>query len=145
MLFICKGSCKYYYEGNNGKHIITFVTEGSFTAPAGNFYNQTPCENGAICLEETIGVVISHQNFMKLLKERPNYERAVIEHNHVIMMELQRRISTFQSLDALGRYNLLLQKKPEFFHRFSLQDISNYLGIKPETLSRLRSDKSKRN
>ncbi|HPA35233.1 MAG TPA: hypothetical protein PLA16_02635 [Chitinophagales bacterium] len=61
------------------------------------------------------------------------------------MAGLERRISTFQSLDALGRYELLMKKKPSLFHRFSLQDISNYLGIKPETLSRLRSDKSKRN
>lgn len=145
MLFICKGAAKYYNENRNGKHIISFITEANFTAPANSFYHQTPCKNGAVCLEDTIGLSISHIKFKQLLEERPNFERAVLVHNQEIMAGLERRISTFQSLDALGRYELLMKKKPSLFHRFSLQDISNYLGIKPETLSRLPSDKSKRN
>ena len=43
-----------------------------------------------------------------------------------------------QSLDANERFNLLMQQNSEVLNRFSMLDIANFLGIKPETLSRLR-------
>lgn len=44
----------------------------------------------------------------------------------------------FLKLDALQRYEYMEQKHPEVLKRFQLKDIATFLGVTPETLSRLR-------
>jgi hypothetical protein len=43
-------------------------------------------------------------------------------------------------MDAKGRYELMLSQHPDVFEKFTMQDVSNYLGIKAETLSRLKKE-----
>ena len=43
-------------------------------------------------------------------------------------------------MDAKGRYELMLSQYPDVFEKFTMQDISNYMGIKAETLSRLKKE-----
>ena len=50
------------------------------------------------------------------------------------------RLTSFQSMDAKGRYELMLSQYPDVFEKFTMQDISNYMGIKAETLSRLKKE-----
>ncbi|MCI5058486.1 cyclic nucleotide-binding domain-containing protein [Phaeodactylibacter sp.] len=44
----------------------------------------------------------------------------------------------FLKLDALQRYEYMEQKHPEVLMRFQLKDVATFLGVTPETLSRLR-------
>jgi CRP-like cAMP-binding protein len=44
----------------------------------------------------------------------------------------------FLKLDALQRYEYLENKHPEILQRFQLKDVATFLGVTPETLSRLR-------
>lgn len=44
----------------------------------------------------------------------------------------------FLKLDALQRYEFMEQKHPEILQRFQLKDVATFLGVTPETLSRLR-------
>ena len=51
----------------------------------------------------------------------------------------KKRIIEFQSLTSTERYLQLLEKSPYIIHQISLTQIASYLGIKLETLSRIRS------
>jgi CRP-like cAMP-binding protein len=44
----------------------------------------------------------------------------------------------FLKLDALQRYEFMEKEHPEILKRFQLKDIATFLGVTPETLSRLR-------
>lgn len=44
----------------------------------------------------------------------------------------------FLKLDALQRYEFIEKKHPEILRRFQLKDVATFLGVTPETLSRLR-------
>ncbi|MCL1688357.1 DUF1016 N-terminal domain-containing protein [Elizabethkingia anophelis] len=48
------------------------------------------------------------------------------------------RLEDFLYLDAKGRYDKLLKKSPEIFQRIPQKYIASYLGIKPQSLSRLK-------
>jgi CRP-like cAMP-binding protein len=138
MKFICRGAAKYYMEDENGKYIISFLTEANHCAPIKSFYYHTKSDVGSVCTEDVYGIQISYEKFQQLIKERPAFDtlfNLLLQEN---MMFLKSRLKAFQSLDANERFNLLMKQSSEVLNRFSMLDIANYLGIKPETLSRLR-------
>ena len=79
-----------------------------------------------------------HQNYQRLIEERPAYEKILKILNKEANKCLKKRLISFQSLDAKGRYELMLKEHPNVFKQFSMGDISNYLGINAATLSRLK-------
>lgn len=142
MTFIVKGAIEYYTEDKNGKHIIGFLTECNFCSPMKTFFEKLPSEEGVICTEETYGLQISLSDFIYLM-QRQDFSNFFQLLNREVLHYFEKRLKSFQSLDAKERYDTMLKENPELFHRFPLQDISNFLGIKPETLSRIRKGKLK--
>ncbi len=140
--FICLGAVKYYTEDQNGQHIIGFLTECNFCSPMKNFFERLPSDEGVSCIEDTYGLKISLNNFLKLLEHKA-FADFFQKLNNDLLYFFEQRLLSFQSLDAKERYERTLQQDPYIFHRFSLQDIANYLGITPETLSRIRNEKGK--
>ncbi|MDB5226528.1 MAG: putative transcriptional regulator, Crp/Fnr family [Bacteroidota bacterium] len=139
--FICKGAVKYYIEDEDGKYITAFLTEANFCAPVADFYSQFVSPNGAQCVEDVYGVKLSYKHYRQLIKKRIGFERffeILIQQN---AKHLKNRLKSFQSQGAQQRYDQLMQDNSEVFNRFMMQDISNYLGVKPETLSRMRGDR----
>jgi CRP/FNR family transcriptional regulator, anaerobic regulatory protein len=57
-------------------------------------------------------------------------------------LELENRIKFFQTLNGKERYEYILDQKPELVQRVPLHIISSYLGMTPESLSRIRSLRS---
>ena len=64
------------------------------------------------------------------------FVRKLIE-EHALFLE--ERIYHLQFMTAMDRYVMLLDNEPELFQRVSLTYIASYLGIRRETLSRLRA------
>ena len=58
---------------------------------------------------------------------------------------LQKRVIMLMSATAKERYNSFLETYPELPNRVSQRMIASYLGIAPETLSKIRGEISKRN
>ena len=141
IVFICRGAVKHYTENISGKYIITFATEGYFCTAIPSFLNQAKAKDGLICVKSTFGLKISLPNYKKLSAEHPAFEQLFQKISEEELLRLVNRLTSFQSTDAKGRYDLLMQQNSSVFNHFTMLDISNYLGIKPETLSRLRSEK----
>ena len=140
--FICLGAVKYYTEDENGQHIIGFLTECNFCSPMKNFLVRQPSDEGVTCIEDSYGLKIPLNDFIRILEQKP-FAEFFQKLNSDLLYFFEQRLISFQSLDAKGRYELTLKEEPHIFHRYSLQDISNYLGVTPETLSRIRNDKVK--
>ncbi|HUM50382.1 MAG TPA: Crp/Fnr family transcriptional regulator [Chitinophagales bacterium] len=138
IIFTCKGAVKQVAKNENGLHIIELLPAGNFCTAINSFKTKRNTVVGFVCAQQTYGIKLSLENYEKLIKQRPNFEKllnSTYEHgiNHLIY-----RLTTFQSLDANGRYSNLLREQPDVFEKFTMNDIASYLGIKPETLSRLR-------
>jgi CRP-like cAMP-binding protein len=56
-------------------------------------------------------------------------------------IQLENHMISLQSHSATERYEQLLSHQPEIFQHVQLQFIASYLGISPETLSRIRKSK----
>lgn len=140
IVFVNKGYVKHFTDDHSGRHVINFYTQGDFCAAIPSFLNEAPAVDGFTCTELTFGLKINLQKFKILLKERPVFKQLFNELYSHITSNILQRLNSFQKMDAKGRYNQLLISHPQIFNHFAAQDIANYLGIKPETLSRLKKE-----
>lgn len=143
IVFNCKNAVKHVIENNNQQNVIELLTESNFCTSIKSFVLKIPSESSFICTQNTYGLKLSLENFNKLMKQHPVFEQIMNQAHVKITDHLFTRLTLFQSLDSTGRYDALMKEHPEVFSKFTMNDISNYLGIKPETLSRLRKKKEK--
>ena len=61
--------------------------------------------------------------------------RRMVEEEFILEFSMRRM---FLKLDALRRYEYMENNHPEMLRRFQLKDVATFLGVTPETLSRLR-------
>lgn len=87
---------------------------------------------------------MSREVMDELIDEVPSIQRYFLSlmQNHIIA--LQRRINVVQSMSSEEAYVKLMEVNPDLINRASQQHIASYLGITPETLSRVRRQVSGR-
>lgn len=141
LYFIVKGSLIKYFEDNLGKNIILFITETNFCASLKSLHFQVPSKYIIAASENVYGLRLSVPDYYRLISEKPVFENLFTLLIDDTVDLLINRIRELLALDARQRYEVFLNQYPDVYQRFNLQDISNFLGITPETLSRLRNTK----
>ncbi len=143
--FVVKG-CIRSYELCDGEEItLDFYTENQSAANFNSLTNSTPSTLHLVCSEETT-VAICNDEKEKLLYEKfPRFETFCREGMEQMMGKQQEEISKFRNLTPKERYQNLLQERPDLIHRVPQYQLASYLGIKPETLSRIRKRITQKN
>src|SRR5690606_33420659 len=95
-------------------------------------------------LEASELLMMSKPVMDELMESVPQIQRYFLNlmENHIVA--LQRRINVVQSMSAEQTYLKLMEVNPDLINRVSQQHIASYLGITPETLSRVRRQVSER-
>ncbi len=138
--FVIKGCCRFFHkkEGRSVTHWFSF--ENSFTTSLRSFSTQTPCKEYIQAIEDCTVLSLKHRDLMNLFDKYHQWERLgrlVMEDFSRLMLD---RLTSLQTLTAKQRYMMLLQSEPRIIQRIPLNQISSYLGISGETLSRVRSE-----
>lgn len=138
-IFIEKGSLYSYTIDDKGtQHVIQFAFEGWWIGDLYSFLTGEPSKMNIETLEDSDVLTIERQDHFKLLSEVPKYEtyyRILFQDAYVA---LQRRVSITIGLSAEEKYQRLLNQYQSFINRVPLHLIASYLGVSPETLSRIR-------
>ena len=138
-IFIEKGSLYSYNIDDKGtQHVIQFAFEGWWIGDLYSFLTGEPSKMNIEALEDSDVLVIDRQDHFKLLGEIPKYEtyyRILFQDAYVA---LQRRVSITIGLTAEEKYQRLVNHYHSFINRVPLHLIASYLGVSPETLSRIR-------
>lgn len=141
--FIEKGALYSYSVDQKGnQHVMQFGFEGWWIADLHSFFTNTPSTLNIEVLEEAELLLINHDNHEKLMKEIPAYERyqrMIIQNAYVA---LQQRVENALGRTAEEKYARLIERSPQFMNRVPLNLVASYLGMSPETLSRVRSQMS---
>lgn len=137
--FIINGLARVYYL-KNGKEVTTYLSsDNGFIASYSSFINQTHSFENIQCIEECEVLSISYKKMQKLYTEIPNWERVgriLAEQNYLCMAD---RLLKLQMIPAKEKYLTFLQTShPKIIQRTPLIYIASYLGITPESLSRIR-------
>lgn len=140
--FIVKGCFRSYSVDEKGlEHIFQIRMENNWISDLESFFTKNPSNYYIEALEDAQLLRISTESFDQLLKDVPSLERYFrILFQKAYLNSLKRLNSTMWE-SAIDRYNELLIGNPELFQRVPLVYIASYLGITPESLSRIRKQK----
>ena len=137
--YINKGCFRRYTTDQHGKEvIINFALEEWWIGDLESYNSQQPTIYSVQALEDSEVLCITHLNHLKLCEAMPKYKSFHEEKTQRSHYAMLRRLSVNQSGTQEEKYLLLMEKQPELFQRVPLHYIASYLGIEPESLSRLR-------
>lgn len=138
MNFLIKGATRNFFMHNDKEYTIEFFFEGEFVTA---YYSLITNEPSLITIEFIENAeVISFpyrdiENLHKTSLENNIVGRKMAEMHYIKRL---RREMELLSLTAEERYNKLLDKNPAMVSNISVKHLSSYLGIHPESLSRIR-------
>ncbi len=139
--FITRGAMRQYTVDDKGiEHVVRFGIENWWMADRESFELAVPTIYYIDAWEETELLQINSTNLRYLKNTVPTMKALTQEMEKRSYIAAQKRIHSAISLTAEERYLDLLKQNPVFFQRFPQNMIASYLGISPETLSRIRKN-----
>lgn len=139
--FIVKGSARTFTVDEKGhEHVLKLSLENWWLADFESFYLLTPSRFNIEALEDLEVLQSTNHQIEEFLKHIPAFAAManVISQNYTIAN--QKRIQAAMSYTAEERFEDLISNYPQFIQRFPQNMIASYLGLSPETLSRIRKN-----
>jgi len=141
MGFIVKGSARMFSVDEKGhEHIIHFGLESWWLSDPESFIQLTPSRYYIEMLEDAELLVISVPNTYELRNKSRCFDLTINALNKFSAIAIQKRIYAAIGMTAEERFSDLTRNHPEFLERFPMNMIASYLGLSPETLSRIRKN-----
>lgn len=139
LMFVEKGLLRMYHVDDKGaEHMIQFAWEGWWMADTYSFLSGDISQYNIDAIEDAELLMITLPNFEAMLLQLPVMERyfRILFQNNIISKE--RRLINTISYSAEEKYKRLVANHPEMIQRIPQNLIASYLGLTPETLSRIR-------
>jgi CRP-like cAMP-binding protein len=137
--FVEKGVLRAYTIGENGnEHIMQFALEGWWISDNYSFLTGEPSSYTINALEDSELLLITTSSMEAMLEKIPKMERyfrLLLQRN---MIALQHRLACTLSQTAEEKYTSFSNLYPTIIQRVPQHMIASYLGVTPETLSRIR-------
>lgn len=138
--YVSEGILRGYYEDEDKKQTTKwFMDEGNVITSVDSFFSRTPTLEPIQALEPSLLFGITYQQLYHAYEHFPEFNyhgRELTQNYHVIN---ERRISALQRLRARERYLYTKETQPRIVERVPNNLLASYLGIKKETLSRIKS------
>ena len=135
--FIIKGCIRSYYLKDGEEKTTEFYTEEQAVIPSA-YGNKIPSEYYLECIEDTIAGVGTPELETEIYQKFPQLESLNRALGEAIMAKTQNTFAEYKMASPEERYLTLLKNRPDLVQRAPQHQIANYLGIKPESLSRIR-------
>jgi CRP-like cAMP-binding protein len=137
--FVSKGLLRAYTRDVNGKeHIIQFAPEEWWLADRNSIYFNEPAVFNIDVLEDAEVVVISEVFMQQAFDICPDFGKYNLYLLHNTIRHMQNRINKLLAATAEERYLDFIKLYPDLTLRIPQMMIASYLGITPESLSRVR-------
>lgn len=137
--YVVRGCLKAYYIDTTGeKHIIQFAIEDWWISDFEAFFGNSSAKLYVEAIEDSLLLGIHGEILETLYHRIPKFERFFRIKTTNTFVALRRRILSSLEKNATERYVDFCTNYPGIADRVTNHHISNYLGIKPESLSRIR-------
>ena len=139
MAFVEAGLLRSYNVDEKGiEHMIQFAWEGWWIADTYSFLSGEPAAYNIDAIEDAELLLITLPHFEAMLEKVPTMERyfRILFQKNIISKE--RRLINSITYTAEEKYRRLTEDRPELVQRIPQNLVASYLGITPETLSRIR-------
>ena len=136
--FILKGCLRKYYVINGEEKTTGFFTEMEGLTPH-CVTNKAPSEYSISCVEDTILAVANPDIGVEINAKVPKFDILCRMLSEELLAKEQINFDEFKIYSPEQRYQSLLQNRPNLIKRVPQHQLASYIGIKPQSLSRLRA------
>lgn len=141
MGFIVKGSSRMYSIDKKGQeHILKFALEGWWTGDYESHWLNIPSLYNVEMLEDSEILTVTNEKIRHMIATIPSVDKTVRVLDQRATIAGAQRMHAAISMTAEERYDDLSKAYPEFLIRFPQNMIASYLGVTPETLSRIKKN-----
>ncbi len=136
--FVLKGLVREYYIVDGEERSTNFFTEmepvNSFTSRNSN----KPSKHFLICAEDTVLTIGTSSLEAEMCERIPRLGDIIREEVEKETGKMQDDMAKFITSTPEERYLELVNDRPDLLNRVPQHQIASYIGVKPETLSRIR-------
>jgi CRP/FNR family transcriptional regulator, anaerobic regulatory protein len=139
LYFVSSGFMRlFHYDANGDEQTSYFCAPQGFIASFLSFIHQVRATENVECITDCELLRITNANLKKLIDESEDFKKFslfIFEHP---MASATLRANDLATLNGEQHYKKLVSQHPELIQNIPLQYLASYLGIKPESLSRIR-------
>ena len=142
--FVVDGSFRVFYIDHKGfEHVLYFAFKNWWAGDIASFNSGEPSNLIIQALEDSTVLTIDFKKKEQLLEQVPKLEKLfrIIAQNHLTV--LQKRFLLTISSNAANRYQELIERHPGIEQLVPQHQIASYLGIRAESLSRMKNQMHK--
>ncbi|TGE03784.1 Crp/Fnr family transcriptional regulator [Hymenobacter fodinae] len=144
--FVLKGALRMYsLNDKGGEHLLSFGLENGWIADRESCVLLTPSAYYIDALEDSDLLLLTHAQLQALIRTVPAMAELMRELERRHEVATQKRLHAAISCTAEERYAAFVTQHPDYLSRFPHHLIASYLGILPETLSRIRAKQLRSN
>lgn len=137
---ILNGYVRTFYIAENGVEVtIDILRTGEFASSMYSILKKAPSFENIQCISPCTVCRISEASFEKLAVSNPKWIDFGMQSLKAALLKKEEKILSFGKLKGKERYAKLMTERPDIIQHVPVQYIASYLGMKPESLSRIRS------
>tara|TARA_R110000765_G_scaffold222003_1_gene326096 strand:- start:20163 stop:20738 length:576 start_codon:yes stop_codon:yes gene_type:complete len=142
--FVIEGCVRKYYIIDGEERTTEFYVEDESLASLQSYTNKTPVNHYFECVEDCRLAILNYDKEQELFERVPKYEALCRMSMENDFGEQQEALAKFITSSPEERYKNLLETRPDLLQRVPQYHLASYLGVKPESLSRIRKRLTKR-
>jgi CRP-like cAMP-binding protein len=136
--FVLKGCIRTYYIIDGEEKTTAFYTEMDALTPH-CVLNEAPSEYFISCVEDSILSVSNSDMEAEVNSKFPKFDIMCRKLSEELLAKERINFDEFKTSSPEKRYFNLIQKRPDLIQRVPQHQLASFLGIKPQSLSRLRA------
>lgn len=136
--FVLTGCVRQYVLIEGEEKTNNFFTEGQWVVSVNSSNNLSPSDSFLECCLDSLLVVGNRDKEEDLYKRFPRLETVSRRVMEKVFAEQQQLMASYQTDSPEQRYLKLQQLRPELLQQVPQYQIASYIGVKPESLSRIR-------
>jgi CRP/FNR family transcriptional regulator, anaerobic regulatory protein len=139
LYFVASGVARLYYSDAEGDEVSTHLAQpGGFIASFLSFIHASPARENVACVSDCQLLRIARPDLQSLIAASEPFKQFSLLIFEQAMAVTAQRANDLATLNAEQRYKKLLVEQPLLLQQVPVQIIASYLGIQPESLSRIR-------
>jgi CRP-like cAMP-binding protein len=135
---------QYTVDGKGEEHIIQFAIEDWWISDLHSFLTGKPATDNIDALEDSEMLLLERESRDRMLEAVPKLERYFRQLQEANYVTTHRRINEALSASAEERYLTFVKTYPALIERVPQSQIASYLGVTPQSLSRIRKELSQK-
>jgi len=143
LFLIEQGFCRAYNIQDGEEVNLEFFFEFETVTNKNSYIFNKPSDFTVVACEPMIVYKIDKPDLLNAIRQFPEIEIAGKKNLELIAAKQEKQLQLFRILTAKERYEFLEKNDPDLLRRVSISQLASYLGVKRETLSRIRNKRMK--